>query len=167
MKPIQPGNHIDQLIRQTRVHHVQLSMMADTKASMLLTISSIILTMSFSRLTEPQYRIAASILVFSSVITVVICCLTVMPSLKRKFTETKMKNLLFFNDFSEMSYDDYQNEMHAMMSDPTHCYEAQVKEVYQVGQYLYRKKYPLLRLAYIVFFTGFILASVQLLISLY
>jgi len=78
-----------------------------------------------------------------------------------------MKNLLFFNDFSEMSFDDYQNEMHSLMNDPTVVYEAQVKEIYQMGQYLYRKKYPLLRLAYIAFFSGFVLASVQLLTSLY
>jgi hypothetical protein len=167
MKQIQPGNHIDQLIRQTRVHHVQLSMMADTKTSMLLTISSIVLTLAFSKLTEPQYRIAAAILVLSSVITVVICCLTVMPSLKKKFAGQKMKNLLFFNDFSEMNYDDYQNEMHSLLSDPTLVYEAQVKEIYQVGKYLYHRKYPLLRAAYIVFFMGFIFASVQLLCSLF
>lgn len=167
MKQIQPGNHIDQLIRQTRVHHVQLSMMADTKTSMLLTISSIVLTLSFSKLTEASYRTAAAILVFSSVITVVLCCLTVMPSLKKKFKGQRARNFLFFNDFAEMSFEDYQNEMHSLMIDPTQCYEAQVKEIYQMGQYLYRKKYPLLRLAYIAFFSGFILAAAQLLISLY
>ena len=35
----QPGAHLDHMIRQTRIHHVQLSSMADIKANMLLTVS--------------------------------------------------------------------------------------------------------------------------------
>ena len=166
MKQIQPGNHIDQLVRQTRVYHVQLSMMVDTKTNMLLTMASIIITLAISKLTEPKYRISSAILVTSCLITITICCITVMPSLKKKFTEKKMKNLLFFNDFSELSYEDYQDQMHEMMSDPTLCYEAQVKEIYQVGKYLYHHKYPLLRMAYIVFFSGFAIACIQLLFTL-
>lgn len=166
MKSIQPANHIDQLIRQTRVYHVQLSMMADTKTNMLLTISSIIITLAISKLTEPQYRISSAILVLSCLITITICCVTAMPSLKKNFKDKKLKNLLFFNDFASMDFDDYQNQMHEMMSDPALCYEAQVKEIYQAGKYLFDRKYPLLRAAYFVFFIGFILATMQLLFTL-
>ena len=167
MKQIQPANHIDQLIRQTRVYHVQLSMMADSKTSMLLTMSSIIITLAISKLTEPQFRFASAILMLSCLITIVICCVTVMPNLRKRSTDQKAKNLLFFNDFASLSYDEYQDQMHTMMSDPTLCYESQLKEIYQAGNYLYHRKYPLLRMAYIVFFTGFVLATVQLLFTLF
>ena len=38
MKINQPGAHLDHMMRQTRIHHVQLSSMADIKANMLLTL---------------------------------------------------------------------------------------------------------------------------------
>lgn len=167
MNPIQPGNHIDQLIRQTRVYHVQLSMMADTKTNMLLTMSSIIFTLAIGKITDSQYRVSSAILILSCLITITLCCLTVMPSLKKKFTRNKTRNLLFFNDFAELEYDDYQKQMHQMISDPTQCYEAQVLEIYQGGKYLYHRKYPLLRAAYIAFLSGIVLACAQVLCTLF
>jgi hypothetical protein len=45
MKIQQPGAHYDHMLRQTRIHHVQLSSMADIKANMLLTMSSLVVTL--------------------------------------------------------------------------------------------------------------------------
>ena len=44
MNVLQSGNHIDHLLRQTRMHHVQLSSMADVKANMMLTLASLVIT---------------------------------------------------------------------------------------------------------------------------
>jgi len=44
-----PGNEINYLLQQTRVHHMQLSSMADLKANMLLTMSSIVVTLAAPR----------------------------------------------------------------------------------------------------------------------
>jgi len=63
MKVIQPGSHLDHMIRQTRAHHTQLSAMADTKANMLLTMSSILVTISLPFLAKPELRIVRYILV--------------------------------------------------------------------------------------------------------
>jgi len=40
---------VDNLLRTAQQHHVSLSLMADTKASILITISSIVLTVALSR----------------------------------------------------------------------------------------------------------------------
>lgn len=66
----QPGSHLDHLIRQTRWHHAQLSSMADVKANMMLTISSVVLTLSVRYLTEPLFRPAAIVLIFFCLLTV-------------------------------------------------------------------------------------------------
>ena len=50
----QPGTHIDHMVRQTRMHHVQLSSMADMKANILLTMASVVFTLSVRYITEPQ-----------------------------------------------------------------------------------------------------------------
>ncbi len=49
----EPANYLDQLIRQTRQHHVALSTTADQKANMLLTMSSVVLTLSLPQLGKP------------------------------------------------------------------------------------------------------------------
>lgn len=165
MKTLQPGNHIDQLVRQTRVYHVQLSMMVDTKANMLLTMSSIVTTLAITKLTDPEYRYAALILIIGCLLTITLSCITVMPNLTKGKQKTGLKNILFFNDFAELDFEDYQNQMHQTLSDPTLCYEAQLKEIYLVGKYLYHRKYPLLRAAYIVFFLGFALAFLKILLK--
>jgi hypothetical protein len=41
----QHSAHVDHLMRATQFHHVQLSAMADVKANMLLTMSSVVMTL--------------------------------------------------------------------------------------------------------------------------
>src|SRR5216684_8794901 len=53
---VTPRSSIDNLLRTAQQHHVQLSFMADTKASILITISSIVLTIALSRAGDPHLR---------------------------------------------------------------------------------------------------------------
>jgi len=46
MKIEHPGQYVDQLLRQTRGHHVELSAMADFKANMMLTVASLVIPLS-------------------------------------------------------------------------------------------------------------------------
>ena len=48
----------DQFLRTTQQHHVTLSAMADTKASIIITVSSIVLTLSMGKLDQPELRIS-------------------------------------------------------------------------------------------------------------
>ena len=49
----------DCLLRTMQQHHVQLSTMADNKANIIITMSSIVLTLVLGRLDDPQLRIAS------------------------------------------------------------------------------------------------------------
>src|SRR4029079_17881281 len=46
----------DVILRTTQQHHVQLSVMADTKANILITVSSIVLTLVLGKMDEAQLR---------------------------------------------------------------------------------------------------------------
>jgi uncharacterized membrane protein YbhN (UPF0104 family) len=52
-------NTSDCLLRTMQQHHVQLSVMADTKANIIITISSIVLTLALGRLGDPLLRHAS------------------------------------------------------------------------------------------------------------
>lgn len=52
----------DNLLRTAQQHHVQLSVMADTKANIVITVSSIVLTLSLGRLNDPSLHHAMAVL---------------------------------------------------------------------------------------------------------
>ena len=161
MKIDQPGGHLDQMMRQTRAHHVQLSSMADLKASMLLTMSSIVLTIAAPRVLNPEYRLAGIVLVVSCLVTIALAAYSAMPKLPLRLTHAPAGavrssgfNLLFFGDFTRLTYDEFAGEMEKAMNDPSATYEMQVRELYALGVFLATKKYRYLRLAYLTFISG-------------
>jgi hypothetical protein len=153
----EPGNHIDQLLRQTRWHHVQLSAMADAKANMMLTVPAVLNTLAVPRLTEPQFRWAAVVLIVFCLITIVLAACAAMPG--KTAAADAPGNLLFFNDFAHMSYEQYEEAMEKTLNDPTRTYQAQVREIYTLGIYLATKKYRYVRLAYLSFVGGLLVSS--------
>ncbi|MEW6157409.1 MAG: Pycsar system effector family protein [Verrucomicrobiota bacterium] len=173
MKIQQPGAHYDHMLRQTRIHHVQLSSMADIKANMLLTMSSLVVTLCAPATMNPSLRSAAVVLMAFSLATVVLAVYAVMPKLPLTFREgadadhkSPMFNLLFFGDFVRMPYADFEKSMEEILNDPSRAYEAQVREIYTLGLFLATKKYRFLRLAYLTFLSGllasgFALATVE------
>jgi len=157
----QQGSHLDHLLRQTRMHHTQLSSMADMKASMLLTITSVVITLSVRYITEPHLKWAIVVLIAFCLMTIGLATYAVMPKIpfffKSEMGETMKSpgfNLLFFADFVRLSYEEFEANMQEVMNDPSLTYEAQVKELYTLGMFLAKKKYRFLKLAYITFIIG-------------
>ncbi len=157
MKTGQPGGHFDQMMRQTRAHHVSLSAMADQKANMLLTISAIVIPLTVGYLQEEAFRWPAIVLIGFNMLTVLLATYTIMPKIRPKRLANptgRLFNPLFFGDFEALSYDEYLESMERVMHDPASAYEAQIREVYVMGQYLSKHKYRYLRLSYLSFLCG-------------
>ena len=158
---VSPGNHSDQLLRQTRAHHVQLSSMADLKANMLLTMSSIVITLAAQRVMNAGSQLPLITLMIFCLITILLAAYAVMPKLpfaRRKPTPAERAdpqfNVLFFGDFTALSYEEFEAEMEKILADPNRVYEAQVREIYTLGTFLAAKKYRYLRMAYLAFISG-------------
>ncbi|MBW1891234.1 MAG: hypothetical protein JRI93_12095 [Deltaproteobacteria bacterium] len=163
----QPAAHLDQMIRQTRAHHVNLSTMADQKANMMLTIASLMIPLSTRFLYDQRSHLAAATLIGFCVLTILLAAYAAMPKLKRnKITDVPVDsldpsyNLLFFGTFTRMDYKSYTENMELMMNDPNRVYETQVREIYTMGQYLARKKYRFLQFAYLSFIVGVLSSSI-------
>jgi hypothetical protein len=174
MQVSQPGNHLDQLIRQTRAHHVQLSSMADLKANMLLTMASIVVTLAAPQAMKAGSQWSLLVLIAFSLITILLAAYAVMPKLPVNLGPSTSAppdlkdpafNLLFFGDFTRLSYEDFEREMVGVLNDPHRTYELQIREIYTLGQFLAQKKYRYLRLAYGVFITGLFLSFLTLLFT--
>jgi hypothetical protein len=157
----QRGSHLDHLVRQTRMHHTQLSSMADMKANMLLTMASVVITLSIRYIAEPHLKWSTIVLIVFCLMTIGLATYAVMPKIpflvKREtadITKTPAFNILFFADFVRLSYEEFEMAMEEVMNDPSLTYQVQIRELYALGMFLAKKKYLFLRLAYITFILG-------------
>lgn len=156
-KEIRTRPTVDLMLRTVQQHHMALSSMADTKASILITVSSIVLTIALSRAGDPQLRAALLTLAFACLVSLILAIVAVLPA----FGKTPgRRNFLFFGHFSEMTEDEYMFAIEQITATDEGIYEAITRDIYSLGTYLFRKKYRFIRYAYIALLTGFILATV-------
>lgn len=156
-----PGAHLDQMIRQTRAHHVQLSQLADVKASVLLTTAALVVPLTLNLTSDPGLRIPALIMIGASLVTVCLAGYGTMPKFGRRFRRDAQRrmDLLFFADFAHLEYEEWLDRLQPVMNDPSFAYETQLHEIYQLGRYLERAKYLYIRLAYAAFIGGVTVSS--------
>lgn len=171
MKINQPGPHLDHMLRQTRLHHAQLSTMADLKANMLLTLASVAISLTAPHLFKPQFAGPALLFSVGCLLTIGLAIYAVMPKIpipsndqSRPDIKSPTFNLLFFGDFIRLGYDEFEAAMEETMNDHSQTYQVQIRELYTLGVFLARKKYRFLRLAYLSFMAGLFGASLLLLL---
>jgi len=137
--------------------------MADSKANMLMTTASVVLTLCVPYVMNPTFKFAAITLMIFCFLTIFLSVYAAMPKIPFLFRHKSPAefnpsyfNLLFFGDFIHLKYDDYQMEMKKLMSNQDSVYREQIKEIYFLGNFLAKKKYRFLKLAYFTFLVGFI-----------
>ncbi|CAN5551603.1 hypothetical protein BH10BAC3_BH10BAC3_38960 [soil metagenome] len=167
-KEDKPGRGIETMFRISSGNHQRLSDMADNKAHIMITTTSIILSVLLSLLLRkledyPNLIFPTILLLAVCVVTLVFSILATRPALPHgTFTEpdiaNKKVNLLFFGNFYRMDFDAYNNGMLKMMNDREFLYGSLIRDLYAQGKVLGRK-YRLLRIGYNVFMYG-IIASV-------
>jgi len=165
MQISEPRTQLDHLLRETRIHLIRFSQMADTKANILLSISSVLLSIVLTRDTDPRFVGALAVLIGFLLITIFLALMTVIPrigGLRRKTHSVHDPSYspLYFGDYFDIPYDVYAQDMEEIMNDSNLTYEVMVKEIYNSGVYLMKNKYRYIRLGYIFFFTGLIVTSV-------
>ena len=165
-----PGSQLDHLMRATQFHHVQLSSMADVKANMLLTMSSVVLTLCLPQVLKNSHLWPLYILIGFCLLTICLATYAVMPklppaNLPAPDFQNPSFNILFFGDFTRLPQDQFETTMGEIMNDPSRTYGAQVRELYLLGTFLAKKKYRFLRLGYLAFITGLFAAFLGFLIE--
>ena len=159
----EPRQQLDHMLRQTRNNLVSFSQMADTKAHILLSLSSVLLSLSITQLHDPRFTVTIVGLDIFLLITIYLALLTVIGKVKvfnRRKHSVKDRDYspLFFGNYGDIPYDEYANNFAEIMNDPDATYEVMVKDIYYAGKYLLQTKYRYIRLAYIYFFAGLIVS---------
>jgi hypothetical protein len=158
-------NSADNLLRTTQQHHVALSGMADTKANIIITVSSIVLTLSLGRMNEPGLRLSVLTLSAFTLVALLLAILAVLPKYRPlKWTGGSMPaefNLLFFGHFAALPRERYLVELSRALQPDGSPYAAWANDIYSLGSYLAHHKYRYLRYSYLFFLAGFVLACAE------
>jgi predicted metal-dependent HD superfamily phosphohydrolase len=149
--------------------HNNLSQMADSKANIMISVNTIVLSIMVSVLLGklqfyPEFIIPTIILVLVCLTATVFAILATRPNISqgtftREDIQNKQINLLFFGNFYNMELPDYDWAMKEMMKDKDYLYGSMIKDIYFLGVVLARK-YKLLRISYSVFMFGLIAAII-------
>ena len=174
-KKSNPERGIETMFRIASENHITLSGMADTKANIMISINSIILsvvvTVLFRKLEEfPNLLIPTLMIVTVGLVTIVFAVLATRPHITDgKFTKEDIKakktNLLFFGNFHGMELSNFDWGMREMMKDSDYLYGSLIKDIYFNGKVL-AKKYRYLRLSYSFFMFGFVASIIAFLIAM-
>lgn len=168
VKEPKPGRGVETMFRTTSTNHIRLSSMADSKANIMISVNAIIISVLLSVLLRkledyPNFILPSIIFLTTSVTTIVFSILATRPNVTSgRFTlldiQNKKSNLLFFGNFHQMSYKEYEDGMEAIMKKNDYLYSNMIHDIYNLGVVLGRK-YRMLRIAYNIFMYG-IIASV-------
>jgi predicted metal-dependent HD superfamily phosphohydrolase len=165
---------VETMFRVSSSNQQRLSYMADSKAHIMISVNSIIISLLLSLLLRnidehPNQVIPAIVLLVVNLVTIVFAILATRPNVTQGTFSTedvqkRKVNLLFFGNFFKMDYDKYEEGMVDMMNDNDFLYGSLIRDIYSQGVVLGRK-YRLLRISYNVFMYGLIISVIAFVVS--
>ena len=184
----EPKRGIETMFRTMYGNHMKLSDMADKKASMMIQLNAVLISVIITYLgakmgkagtlgplmsNNPVLIVPVSILLATALGSVTTAILSAQPDvtafkwLKKspEIATNRRVNLLFFGNFTKLSLDHFQSGMRELMRQKEGLYTNMVTDVYYLGEVLARK-YGLLRTSYTIFMVGLILTALSFAITL-
>ena len=149
------GGDAIQAIRTASQAHYHLSAMAERKASTLMGASFLVLTLCLSQASaNGGLTLAMQLLAATAFLSGGCAAIAGLPTILGGKDYQGQRNLMFFGGFADMKEEEYVAEMMERLADQPRCIEMVARDVYQNGQVLAHKKYPLLKVAYSIFILG-------------
>lgn len=143
-----------------------LSQMADQKASILMGATFVVFSISISRALDGHLPWSLAVLAFFSFLSALLAVMAVMPSVSRSRQAPKDANLLFFGHFAAMDEEEWTLAVLSRLKSDEALYRTMLRDMYQNGQVLYRRKYRYLGYAYRVFVIGLVVTLASFVIEL-
>ncbi|MBK7380006.1 MAG: HD domain-containing protein [Ignavibacteriales bacterium] len=163
------GRGVETMFRNTIRTHVEFSSMADSKANIMISVNTLILTAVAAFLvksldTNPHLILPTIILVISSLSTLVYAISVTKPKItsglfSKDDVEKRNVNLMFFGNFCNMDLKTFEWGMNELIKDSEFLYSNMIKDYYYLGKVL-GEKYKKLRITYSIFMYGIIISFI-------
>ncbi len=175
-KRITSARGYDSLYRITARNQINLSGIADNKAHILITLNTLIIsaviTFVYSQIADVKFiEIPVLLTVVSSLFAIGFAVIATRPHIlpgefKMKDFYEKKTNLIFYGNFYNMNYDEYDRAVRDMLKDQELLFSNLNRDQYELGKILGRK-FRLLHYSYTIFLYGFIISALSFLIILF
>jgi hypothetical protein len=146
-----PANSVH-LVRTAVLAHIQLSAMADHKASILMGATFVIFTITVGQIHGGSASLPLIILGAGAFFSAVCAILAVLPAIR--YRKEAPLNLMFFGSFIQLDEEEYIERLTRTLRTEDGIYRTMARDIYQNGVVLGRKKYRLLAYAYRIFLGG-------------
>ncbi len=148
-------------LRVVQQHHVQLSVMGDNKANLMITVSAIVLTLSVQYLNNETMRYPAMIMMLSCLFCMSFAVYATMPKGSKRLEILAASGLkdgslnpLYFGHFALVPFPEFEEVMDGFLRKGENAYKAQIKDIYQLGWFLHHRKYRYVRYGYTSLLAG-------------
>lgn len=142
------------LVRTVTQVNLQLSQMADQKASILMGAAFVVFTITLGQASHGTLPLSLLVLAVSAFAAVFCSVAAIMPTVKPPPLVPGKENRLFFGVFTQWSEEEFAERMLAILHTDEDVFRVMLRDIYQNGQVLQRKKYRYLGLAYRIFLGG-------------
>ncbi|MDX1461013.1 MAG: DUF5706 domain-containing protein [Xanthomonadales bacterium] len=150
---------------------MSLSELADSKANIMITVCSILLSLAVAKLEAGELVIPIAAFSICTVPALIFAILTVMPSAgaEQKPVDHPSKlphfNPLFFMHASLVPMGEFEKEFEKVMCDAPTYYRHMARDIYIAGSVLRTKKYRYLRWSYQSLMAGIVLGGLGLVVD--
>lgn len=152
---------VDNILRLNYSNQLRLTLMADTKANIMITVSSIVFSITLANMESDMLRYPLMSLGFFSVIALVCAIIVIMPKINYPKNEygkidkaSPFYNPLFFGHFAHIPIKEYKEEYAKRLMSDEHIIDALTSDIYGVGRVIATNKFKYLRFSYMSFLTG-------------
>jgi len=149
-----PANAVH-MMRTAQLAQIQLSAMADHKASILMGATFVIFTIAIGQARSGAAPIPLLILGGAAFFSAICAVLAVLPVTRKRKTPAT-PNLLFFGNFTRMEEEAFIEEVLGRLETEDAFYRTMARDIYQAGCVLQFKKYRMLAWAYRLFLIGLV-----------
>jgi len=158
-EPLIPRLLASNALRANLSKHMVLNQMADSKAAMIMTASSLVITLTLTQHAGLDLR-TMGLLVASGVLASLFSILAIIPPLHAKGGV----NLFYFRSFSELSEEEFIGRFKQIVADKEQLYDAYLHEIYYLGKHRLTRKYGFIRNGLWVLLFGLLAATTSTLL---
>jgi len=152
------------LMRTVQLAQLQLSAMADAKASLLMGASCVIFTITIGQSRSGIPPLPLLILGGAAFFAAIFAVLAVLPRISSGKGMSR-PNILFFGTFSQMGEDEFIDEVTSRLRTEDSIYRTMARDIHQAGSVLQNKKYKMLAWAYRTFLLGLVASCAAFIIQ--
>ncbi|MBE9485912.1 MAG: hypothetical protein KAT62_14235 [Desulfuromonadales bacterium] len=139
-EPLIPRLLASNALRANLTKHMTLNQMADSKASMIMTAASLVITITLTQY-DKLHLSTALLLAGPGLLAIVFSILAIIPPLH----VSDHTNLFYFRSFGDLTEEEFKSRFLETITDRKKLYDAYLHEIYYLGTHRLTRKYGLIR----------------------